>query len=337
MRILHLLASPYWTGPAENVALLALAQRGRGHDAWVAVDRKRSDVVSEEPIVPRLRALGILDESGLELSVKSGPTALWADVRKLRRTRVDVLHAHFTHDHWVARFGRKKPTKLVRSIHAARSLRASLPHADAYTVATADLGRALQGRTVEVLPALVAPEFTPPQDRAAVQRALGLPGAPIIGMISTFQASRRHSLAVGAFERVRAQRPDAHLLLVGDGGTQSEVRARVASAGLQAQVTFAGYQSGDAFVRHVQAMDEVWILGLGNDDSARAAAQARVCGARVIGVAEGALPSRVDELVHELTAKAVAEASLSGRRRDLVHPSNDQIAAQILELYGAAQ
>ena len=41
MRILHLLASPFFSGPAESVALLALAQRALGHEVSVAVDRKR--------------------------------------------------------------------------------------------------------------------------------------------------------------------------------------------------------------------------------------------------------------------------------------------------------
>ena len=44
MRILHLLASPFFSGPAENVALLALAQARLGHEVRVAVDRKRPAV-----------------------------------------------------------------------------------------------------------------------------------------------------------------------------------------------------------------------------------------------------------------------------------------------------
>ena len=48
MRILHLLASPAWTGPAENIARLAVAQRALGHQVSVAVDRKREGLTSEE-------------------------------------------------------------------------------------------------------------------------------------------------------------------------------------------------------------------------------------------------------------------------------------------------
>ena len=52
MKILHLLASPVWSGPAEPVALLAAAQRALGHDVRVAIDRKRLLVSSEELALP---------------------------------------------------------------------------------------------------------------------------------------------------------------------------------------------------------------------------------------------------------------------------------------------
>src|SRR5262249_46237812 len=101
VRILHLLSSPFWSGPAENVALLAAAQRALGHEVTVAVDRKRVQVGSEEPIVPRLLevAPGMLDEGGLELSVKSSPLASARDIALMRKRALDVVHSHFTHDH----------------------------------------------------------------------------------------------------------------------------------------------------------------------------------------------------------------------------------------------
>src|SRR5689334_19796922 len=104
MKILHLLASPFWSGPAENVALLALAQREAGHEVKVAVDRRRRIVEAEEPAVPRFDALGLLDAGGLELSVKSLPWTVLRDMRLLHQRSLDVVHTHFTHDHLIARF-----------------------------------------------------------------------------------------------------------------------------------------------------------------------------------------------------------------------------------------
>jgi L-malate glycosyltransferase len=337
MRILHLLASPYWTGPAENVALLALAQREAGHEVSLAVDRRRTRVTSEEPMVPRVEALGLLDEGGLELSVKSPPWRWVRDLWRLRARAVDVVHAHFTHDHLLARWGRPRGAVVIRSVHAPRSLRASLPEADAYTVPASSLITRLVGRRVRVLPPLVDALFQPARDREALRRELGLTGSPLIGMVSTFQASRRHELGVEAFARLRRERPDARLVLVGDGERVEPVRERVRALELEGGVTFAGYQRGEAFARWLKALDEVWVLGLGNDWSARAAAQARACGVRVVAVEEGNLPALSDAWVEALTPESVVAASLSGERV-LVRPrENARIAAEVLELYDEAR
>ena len=71
MKILHLLASPTFSGPAENVLGLALAQRELGHEVSVAVDRKRTVVTSEELFVPKLESAGLLDRGGFDLIPES--------------------------------------------------------------------------------------------------------------------------------------------------------------------------------------------------------------------------------------------------------------------------
>ncbi len=333
MRILHLLASPVWSGPIENVAMLALAQRSLGHQVTVAVDRKREDLSSEEPAVPRLRELDLLDTGALELSVKSSPRALLEDLRRLRDRAVDVVHAHFSHDHFLARWGAPKGSRLVRSIHAPRSLRWSLPRADAFTVTSqADLLR-LSGQRAIVLPALASPEFRPATNRAALRSELSLEGDPLVGMASTFQASRRHDLAIEAFALLRRQLPNARLVLIGDGQLEPKLRAQVARLGLEAAVTFAGYQRGRSFVRWLQALDEVWVLGLGNDFSGRIGAQARLCGAKVIAVDEGGLAILADAIVPTLEPAALCAASLGSHRVDRRLPTHQEIAREVLAIY----
>lgn len=338
MRILHLLASPVFSGPAENVALLALAQRALGHEVSVAIDRKRPGLRSEEPAVPRLRALELLDEGGLELSVKSLPWALASDLFALRRRKVEVVHSHFSHDHVLARWALKSEVTLIRSVHAPRSFR-GLPAADGFTVPrAADLQRLPPASPSTVLRPLVARDFRPPSDRTALQEKLGVPGAPVIGMVSTFQPSRNHLLGLEAFARVREARPEAKLVLVGDGELEATLRARVDALQLGPAVFFAGYQSGAAFIEWLQSLDEVWVLGLGNDFTGRAAAQARACGVRVVAVDEGGLPEQADAVlaVRSLNASQLAEASLSGAVRPMTSADNEAIAREVLELYARA-
>jgi glycosyltransferase involved in cell wall biosynthesis len=333
--VLHLLASPYFTGPAELVLELALAQRRLGHDVWVAIDRKRCATTAEELAGPRFDELGLTPSAPLQLSVKSSPASMVRDVLRLRALEVDVVHAHFSHDHLLARLGRPKRATLVRSIHAPRSLRWSTPRADAWTVPTAELARRLVGAPVLVLPPVLSKVFVPADDRAALRRALKLPEGPVVGMVSTFQPSRRHALGLEAFATVHARRPEAHLVLVGDGRLEPQLRAQVAGLELSGAVTFAGYQPREHFVRWLQALDEVWVLGLGNDFSARAAAQARACGVRVVAVDEGALGRYADALVVPEVG-AVAAAALTGERRRVELESSESIARRVLAFYETA-
>jgi len=339
MRILHLLSSPFWSGPAENVALLAMAQRALGHEATVAVDRLRTRVASEEPVVPRLQALGpeLLDEGGLELSVKSSPLAIVRDAAALRRRKVDVVHAHFSHDHLLATVAKPRRSVLVRSIHAPRSIRRSLPPAAGFTVPSEVELEQLERRNAMVLTPLLGPGYRPPADVAALRRELGIGGQPVVGMVSTFQESRRHALAIEAFDRLRERRPAARLVLVGDGELEDEIRQMVHREELDEAVTFAGYQRGEAFVRWLQAMDEVWILGQGNDYSGRAALQARACGVRTIAVAEGGLTRFADVALDAPTAGPIVEASLGGQRRAVPLPSNEATAREVLAMYERAR
>src|SRR5215831_3321464 len=106
MKILHLFASPFWSGPAENVALLAAFQRKLGHMVTVAIDRKRTAAPAEELAFPHFERLKLLGEDGLELSVKSSPARLLSDLRAVRRYPAEVIHTHFTHDHYLARLSR---------------------------------------------------------------------------------------------------------------------------------------------------------------------------------------------------------------------------------------
>jgi glycosyltransferase involved in cell wall biosynthesis len=324
VKILHLLASPFFTGPAELVTQLALAQRALGHEVSIAVDRKRTTNTSEELAVPRLEPLGVLSSASLELSVKSSPWTMLRDVLELRAQPVDVVHAHFSHDHAIARLGRPKGAKLFRSIHAPRSIRFAMPRADGFTVPMDSLSRRLLGKRVLVLPALVGKEFTPAADRDGLRRALSLPEGKLVGMVSTFQASRRHELGLAAFAKLGDR---ASMVLVGDGPLQAQLQASAPKA-----VRFAGYQSGAQFVKYLQALDEVWILGLGNDWSARAAAQARACGVRVVAVDEGALAKYADAVI-EPNADALAAAALSPERRELTLETSEQIAERVVSFY----
>jgi glycosyltransferase involved in cell wall biosynthesis len=143
-------------------------------------------------------------------------------------------------------------------------------------------------------------------------------------------------VGIAAFARVRERVPSARLVLVGDGELEPRIRAQVAELGLSGAVTFAGYQKGEDFTRWLQALDEVWVLGLGNDHSGRAAAQARACGVRVLAVEEGGLGVLADAPV-EPSPESVAAAAFGVERQDVALPPNGEIARRVLALYEGAR
>ncbi len=326
MKVIHLLASPYFSGPAELVLQLALTQRSLGHEVEVAVDRRRRETLAEELAVTRFEAHGLLSKRPLELSVKSSPLAFLRDVSALRgvAAQVDIVHSHFSHDHLVARCA--GAPRVIRSIHAPRSLRWSTPRALGWTAPNEDLARTMLGRDVVVWPAMVDPSFVPPpKSRTSSAR---------IGMVSTFQPSRRHGLGLAAFALVKQRLPSATLDLIGDGVLEAALRAQAAPLG--ESVVFRGYQSGAAFIKALQSLDEVWVLGLGNDFSGRAAAQARACGARVIAVDEGALAKWADVVVTP-EAESIARVALGPERREVRLEAHSAVAGRVLELYERAR
>jgi len=85
-----------------------------------------------------------------------------------------------------------------------------------------------------------------PDERVALRRRLGLPAdALVIAWTGRVLKGKGLETLLGAFERVAAAEPGAHLLLVGSGSGQAlsiedELRGRVQASGLRPRVTFAG-------------------------------------------------------------------------------------------------
>lgn len=93
-----------------------------------------------------------------------------------------------------------------------------------------------------------------PSIRQAVRRELGIPeSALLLGHVGRFHAQKNHAFLVGLMEQLHAIRPDAALLLVGEGPLLSKIKETVAEKGLRDSVLFLGSR-GDVN-RLLQAMD----------------------------------------------------------------------------------
>jgi glycosyltransferase involved in cell wall biosynthesis len=77
--------------------------------------------------------------------------------------------------------------------------------------------------------------------RSRLVRAAGIDGdPPIVVQVGSFTAEKNHRWMVEAFARVLERRPDARLVLIGDGPLMSVVTAAVAARGLDGPIRFLG-------------------------------------------------------------------------------------------------
>lgn len=82
-----------------------------------------------------------------------------------------------------------------------------------------------------------------PAERGRLRRELGVEDRLVVGNVAAFLFAKNHAFTVRVFEQVLRQRPDAVLLLVGEGPLQEETRELVQQAGLEDSVRFLGKRS----------------------------------------------------------------------------------------------
>ena len=322
LTVLHLVANRWWTGSADPVLRLLDGLRRRGH-------RPLLGVIPGDRFEAKAREAGFEPLPGLRLTSRLAPLAFARDVARLRSTvraeQVDVIHAHHSHDHWLAMLARAgTAVPVVRTFHNLRSVRNGRLDRWLYTRTAAlfAVSRQIEARCRETgLPAsrvvwtpgtVDLPRFAPGGDGAAIREELKLGEAPVVVSVSRLAANRGHELLLGAFRLLLATMPDARLLLVGKGETRARLEQTVADMGLGGRVIFTGYRDLD-LPDVLAAADCFALMAAGSDDSCRAALEAMAAARPVVARRVGALPETIAHgdtgfLVDEDRPEAVAAA-----------------------------
>jgi len=330
VKVLDLLSSPAWTGPAEPMASVALSLAGRGHRVQLAVDSLRPGDLRD-----RLHARGLHLRDDLTLSTKGGPIAWLRDLRTLRALsqELDVVHAHFSHDHLLALLARRRGgARVVRTVHSSRSLRdrplqgaihrrtdGLIAVCQAHARLLLDRFHAAPARVLASRGAVDPVAFAP--EGPDLRDELGLaPGQPVAGIVSRVKPDRRHAELLGAFRRVAAELTEARLVVVGRGEGLDATRAEARRLGLEREVIFAGYRTGPALAAAYRTLDAKVLLAEGNDGTCRALLEAMACGRpgvayRFGAPAETILDGETGRLVPDGDGEALA-AALLGLLRD---------------------
>jgi L-malate glycosyltransferase len=362
LRLLHTVANRWWTGSADPALDLARALRDRGHRVSFACIR--GDALEAHATAAMLPPV-----AGLSLERTARPWVLVRDVRALRRLaregRIQVVHAHLTHDHWLAAMAlRGLPARLVRTVHHRRAVRAGpvarwlLGRTDAVLAASEAIAAVIRdaglpARRLSVVPGAVdARRFRPDADPSAVRAELGLGPGPVIGCVARLVPGRGHDALLHAVSRLRGRWPTLRLLLVGRGEGRPAVEALTRSLGLADLVVFAGYR-GDDLAEVLTAMDGFVLPAGGSEETGRAVLEAMAAGRPVVAGRFGAMPETVvegdtgwlvdpqPEAIAERLAALLADPARAramgsaGRRRVTTLFTSERRAALVEETYAA--
>jgi glycosyltransferase involved in cell wall biosynthesis len=326
MTILHLVANRWWTGSADPVLRLLEGLRRRGHRALLGL-------VPGDRFEAKAREAGFEPLAGLSLASRPAPLALARDVARLRRVvraeAVDVVHAHHSHDHWLALLARSaregaRSVPVVRTFHNVRAVRSGRLDRWLYrrTATVLAVSRQIEARCREIgLPAdrvVWTPgtadltRFTSTADAKLIRDEFDLGEAPVVVTVSRLAAGRGHELLLEAFRLLLGTTPDARLLIVGKGERRARLERLVDTLGLAGRAIFTGYRDRD-LPAVLAAADCFALMAAGSDDSCRAALEAMAAARPVVARRVGALPETIAHgetglLVDEDRPQAVASA-----------------------------
>lgn len=306
LSILHLLSNRWWTGTAEPV--LALTQGLLERQQQVVLGVPAGSHVEE-----LARKAGIPVLEGLRLDPRFRPSSWLQDVRTLsaflRRTPIDVLHTHLSHDHWLALSAvtllnpsRGRMPLQVRTVHTLRpprslSNRWLLRHGASHLITVSstlqkDLAEKLSiscARISAIAGAVDSQRFHPGISGAHIRQELGMSSAtPLVGIVARLAPSRGHLTLVEAFAQVHTAIPVARLLIVGKGEFRPNIERRIRELGLADAVVFGGYREND-LPEVLAAMDVFVLLAPGSEGSCRAVLEAMAAGKAVVATRVGAL------------------------------------------------
>lgn len=180
----------------------------------------------------------------------------------------------------------------------------------------------------------LAPFAAMPRKNGAFRRAHGLrTDAPLIGIVGRLVPVKNHRLFFEAAARVKAARPAARFVVVGDGELRAEIEAQVEALGLRDSVVFTGWIQD---VAPVYADLDVLAISSLNEGTPVSIIEALAARCPVVATAVGGLPDLLDRgelgvLVPPGDAEALANALIAALDQP---PDGAEAQRLILDRYG---
>jgi len=281
MKVLHLASANRWTGAAAPAFAEVEALRHAGVDAHYAyvggykLQAKLARVDFAHPIIARAQ------------NPRAFVRSLEAIERLVEHHHFDVIHAHLTYDHWLARFAaRNVPrVRMARTFHARRVLRSDpftrslLKRTEALFVINPVFldAPALHGRAaVWTPPPLDQRQFLP--EGADVRARYGVATEErLLVAIGKLSPGRGFEAVLETFAALRQTASGVRLMIIGHGEHRAALERHAAALGVTDGVIWAGYHEDD-LAEHYRAADVLLFTAAGSDEGHRAVIEAMGCG-----------------------------------------------------------
>ena len=332
MRILHLAAGNRWTGAAAPAFAEVEALRSAGIDAHYAyvggykLQAKIGHYDFAHPIIEKAQ------------NPVSFVRSVQAIDRLLHRHGFDVVHAHLTYDHWLARLAaREHPeVRLARTFHSRRVLRND-PFSRSLLAVTRH--RFVVNRAFEIRDGVFTPppvdhrQFHPNGPRIAID-------GPIVTVIGKLSKNRGFEEALRTFAVLR-RLTACRLMIIGHGEHRPALEALSRELEVASEVIWAGYHEDD-LAEHYRASSLLLFTARGSDEGHRAVLEAMACGVPVAtmpieGVDALVPPEWIAASLDPEALASTAAALLATRPRDAYERSlefgYDRAAARLIAAY----
>lgn len=336
MKVLHLISRYRWTGCAEPAVNLCRFLAEEGADS-------RLCCVPGGSLDRRARELGARVVDAARLGRDYTPWGILSSARALsryvRREGIEILHAHTSHDHWLAalamRLAADAAVPIVRTHHETRKVRTGILWRRIFNGSTAaNIAVSTASREFFVNRGAIQPDrirtihggldfsllrtSTPP---SAVRAAWRLPhDAKVIAHLSHIGPDRRQETTLEAFPLVSDEFPKAHLVFLGQGNrsTVRRLRRLVATRPFAERVRFSRdyTQRSIPWPDQVAAADVVVVLAVGSEGSSRGVMEAMALARPVVGGRVGVIPELIEDGKSGWIADPSDPVRIAGALRD---------------------
>jgi glycosyltransferase involved in cell wall biosynthesis len=308
LKILHLASGNRWTGAAAPAFAEVEALRMAGVDAHYAYvgGYKLQDKIGHHDF-----AHPAIEKAQNPVAFKR---TLASVDRLVRGHGFDVIHAHLTYDHWIARLvARNHDLRVARTVHARRVLRGdpftrSLFRNAALLCAINESFLAHPAfrdrKGVFTPPPLDHRQFVPTGPNARARYGIAA-DAKLVTVIGKLSKGRGFEDALRTFAVLR-RTVNAQMMIIGHGEHRPALETLARDLGIAEHVIWAGYHEDD-LAEHYRASNVLLFTAAGSDEGHRAILEAMAC-----GVVPAAFPiDGVDALTEYIAAEATPEALAS--------------------------